>query len=718
MASSGNVGEGGGGGTGYVLVSRAKAAMFQPLKIMNPVTYLGRLPGNDVVLPSTNVSRRHAKLIVTDLGVTVHDLDSHNGIFLNGKKVRSTPVAPGDLLYIGDVCVELQRTKDVGGSFDAGSHTAVVHNDISDEDDPRARSLATLLRVSDLCGTGDDESWAVETIQLARELVEANVAVLIEVHSDGELETAVVLQPDSGKRNVVPVIWPVVQKAIDTQQPQFTIDLAESNLVDVVKDGDPKAVMAVPVLVQDAGVGAVIFLSRPQAGPVFSEAELETMNAIGRLLGLRMERARRPAEVTKIGDDTALLSAQAKLSAAEEQLQAEQQEVQVLTERVHTLEGENLKLKQQGDLERQGAQKQTAEREREAIAKLEATLAEQKKQAQKDVAQLTKEADKLKADLEKQKESARALDEDRRNRATDAEKQKQRAKDAEDALEDAKDAAAAAAARVADLEAEVKGAREAEAALAASLAAKAAAEADRKEHEAQSQNALRTALRQSVLPTLVDHVEAVAAGEATTTPAHSRQLTVLYIALAEFDAYCDRAAGRAGGPDDVKVRLDRFCAAVAARAPANGGRIDQVVGHGHLVVFAADAQSVRAAVRCALEVSSIVDAESDPAGSAGGEPAVVAGVHSGTAVAGFFGGEDGVSYVEAGLPVVVARGAIEQAPPGKDGTPKGIIVSEPVRAIVAGDPGFRITRLGQTWIKGAGAPVHLALVELEEESAS
>ncbi len=63
----------------------SKAPLFSPLKIMNPVTYFGRLPGNDVVLNSTNVSRRHAKLIVTDLGVTVHDLDSHNGVFVNGK---------------------------------------------------------------------------------------------------------------------------------------------------------------------------------------------------------------------------------------------------------------------------------------------------------------------------------------------------------------------------------------------------------------------------------------------------------------------------------------------------------------------------------------------------------------------------------------------------------------------------------------------------------
>ncbi len=780
-----------GGGTGYVLVHRAVTPLFQPLKIMNPVTYLGRLPGNDVVLASENVSRRHAKLIVTDLGVTVHDLDSHNGVFLNGKKVRSTPVAPGDLLYVGDMCVELQRgviaTPAGAGGYDGSSHTSVVHNDISGEDDPRARSLAAIIRVADLCGGGGDDSWAVDAIQICRELVEATTAVLVEVHSDGELATPVMLQAEAS--GSAPVLWPVVRRAIDSQRSVFADDgdRTATTGTDASEKGAPgkgapgkgapgndapgkdaRATMAVPVLVHDGSaalVGAVIYLSRAQASAVFSNTELETLNAIAHLIGLRLERSRRPAGATNAGDDdidAIVVAAQAKLAAAEELIAAEQQEVQVLTERVHNLEGENLKLRQQSDLERQGAQKHVAEKEREAIARLEATLAEQKKSAQKELAVAVKDAERLKGELEKQKEAARVLDEDRRGRATDAEKQRTRATDAEDALAEEKERARAALLaaeqRVAELEAALvvvtdaarDAAREAqesadqkglEVKAAVELAAAAAEQAAHAAGQAaahatqqaagqaaaaeQSTTALRQALRQSVLPTLVDHVEAVAAGEATTTPAHTRQVTVLYLALADFDAYCDKAAGESGGADEVKGRLDRFCAAVAARVPANGGRIDQVTGHGHLIVFGADPQNVRAAVRCALEVAAIVDAEATPlaeratAGpSAALEPAVVAGIHTGTAVAGFFGGDDGVAYVEAGLPLVVARAAVDQAPPGKDGAPRGVVVSEPVRAVVAGDAGFRITRLGQTWIKGTGAPLHLALVELEEEGAA
>lgn len=681
---------------------------------MNPVTYLGRLPGNDVVLNSTNVSRRHAKLIVTDLGVTVHDLDSHNGIFLNGKKVRSTPVAPGDLLYIGDMCVELQRSRAVD-PLDPGNHTAVIHNDISDEDDPRARSLATVIRAADLCA-GEDPSWALESVHLLRELVEATVAVLVEVHSDGELETPVVLQPDSGGRGPAPVIWAVVNKAIETQQPQFTTDLATAGFNHDVKELDPRAIMAVPVFTWDADAGravvaAVLYLSRPQAGPVFTHIELETVDALGRLIGLRLERDRRPV-AGSVSDDAELISARAKIMTVEGELNAERDEVRTLTERVHTLEGDNLRLRQQSDIERQGAQKQVSEREREALARLEASLVEQKKASQRDIAAVQKEVERVKGDLEKQKENARALDEDRRNRATEAEKQKQRAKEAEDSLEEALAGLAAANGRVAELDLAVKAARDAEAAIAASLKQKAAQGEALLERSGQATTALRNALRQSMPPMMVDHVEAVAAGEASTTAAQPRQLTVVYLALADFDAFCERAPH-----EDVRGRLDRFVGAVAARVPANGGRIDQVVGHGHLVVFEADPQSVRAAVRCALEVAAIVDAEAAPVAGVA-EPAVVGGIHVGTAIAGFFGGDDAVSYVEAGLPVVVARAAVEHAPPGSDGAARGIIVSEAVRAVVGNEAAFRLTRLGPTWIKGAGAPVHLALVEFEQEGAA
>src|SRR5262249_11028703 len=114
-------------------VGGKRGALFPPTRLMNPGTYLGRTSGNDIVLGSDNVSRRHAKLVVTDNGITVHDLDSHNGIFLNGKKVRSTAVNLGDLLYVADVCIELKRSPDFDDATGTGSSIMARHEEITGE---------------------------------------------------------------------------------------------------------------------------------------------------------------------------------------------------------------------------------------------------------------------------------------------------------------------------------------------------------------------------------------------------------------------------------------------------------------------------------------------------------------------------------------------------------------------------------------------------------
>lgn len=65
--------------------------------------YVGRAESNDLVLRETSVSRRHAMLSPSLEGHwMVRDLGSANGIFLNGKNVKETPLKDGDVLNIGE----------------------------------------------------------------------------------------------------------------------------------------------------------------------------------------------------------------------------------------------------------------------------------------------------------------------------------------------------------------------------------------------------------------------------------------------------------------------------------------------------------------------------------------------------------------------------------------------------------------------------------------
>lgn len=73
---------------------------------------IGRKEGNTIRLTEKNVSRRHARLLRTtgpDPCVIVEDLDSYNGIKLNGDKVTGRcTMRPGDLIQIGDYSLALK----------------------------------------------------------------------------------------------------------------------------------------------------------------------------------------------------------------------------------------------------------------------------------------------------------------------------------------------------------------------------------------------------------------------------------------------------------------------------------------------------------------------------------------------------------------------------------------------------------------------------------
>jgi pSer/pThr/pTyr-binding forkhead associated (FHA) protein len=61
--------------------------------------FVGRDPECDVCIPDHRISRKHAKITVTQLGVIVEDLNSINGTFVNDQKIdRATQVNLGDCL--------------------------------------------------------------------------------------------------------------------------------------------------------------------------------------------------------------------------------------------------------------------------------------------------------------------------------------------------------------------------------------------------------------------------------------------------------------------------------------------------------------------------------------------------------------------------------------------------------------------------------------------
>jgi hypothetical protein len=69
--------------------------------VLEGTTVIGRGAEADLQLTDTGVSRRHAELEVVEGGVALRDLDSTNGTWVNGKRVRSALLLDGDRVTVG-----------------------------------------------------------------------------------------------------------------------------------------------------------------------------------------------------------------------------------------------------------------------------------------------------------------------------------------------------------------------------------------------------------------------------------------------------------------------------------------------------------------------------------------------------------------------------------------------------------------------------------------
>lgn len=80
---------------------RLDGDLIKEVSLNKKRTTLGRRPYNDVVLENLAVSGRHACLILDDQQVTIEDLDSTNGTYVNGRAVKKQVLQDNDTIEIG-----------------------------------------------------------------------------------------------------------------------------------------------------------------------------------------------------------------------------------------------------------------------------------------------------------------------------------------------------------------------------------------------------------------------------------------------------------------------------------------------------------------------------------------------------------------------------------------------------------------------------------------
>jgi pSer/pThr/pTyr-binding forkhead associated (FHA) protein len=100
---------------------------------------LGRHSGADVRLPLPDVSRRHCRFVCLHGIWRIYDLDSMNGLFVNGQRVRDAVLHDGDVIGIGgfSLKVEINRAAE-----------APVDPAVAPKSDPDLQRIRETLRQS------------------------------------------------------------------------------------------------------------------------------------------------------------------------------------------------------------------------------------------------------------------------------------------------------------------------------------------------------------------------------------------------------------------------------------------------------------------------------------------------------------------------------------------------------------------------------------------
>lgn len=119
------------------LIVMMDSAVVKEVELTHARTALGRRPYNDIVIENLAVSGEHAVFHLLANEVTVEDLNSTNGTFVNGRAVKKQLLQHGDVLEVGKYKIRFESQMD----FDK---TMVIA--------PRSKAIAPVVPEPDVRG--------------------------------------------------------------------------------------------------------------------------------------------------------------------------------------------------------------------------------------------------------------------------------------------------------------------------------------------------------------------------------------------------------------------------------------------------------------------------------------------------------------------------------------------------------------------------------------
>ena len=248
---------------------------------------LGRAAACAVSIPDQSVSRQHCVIRRAARGdFEIHDLDSYNGTFINGLRVRDHPLADGDEIMVGEIAFVFRA---VGGAMPS----AVVRGGAEDTqsrtvcapDVPLARETAAVARVGEIARhvqelylerNGNRAALEARLFRAVCELIPSRRAAIF--LAEGGSPAPFAGYDGGAGHGSVAAPEAVLRDVLDTR---------------AIRAGSAggSRFLAGPIMVSGRPIG-VLYLDSNGSPRDYLEGDTQMITALGQVLGLAIENAR------------------------------------------------------------------------------------------------------------------------------------------------------------------------------------------------------------------------------------------------------------------------------------------------------------------------------------------------------------------------------------------------------------------------------------------
>lgn len=279
---------------------------------LNPGVYLiGRVDDCDFSIKNNTVSRKHARLEVSDSGdvCSLTDLGSHNGTFINGEDKKGTVnVKPGDHIRFGQTEFKISGGADEGDSTAGGGRAAIVNADPNEHSvllsmDEALKPLPskitdlpqlvpTLFNMAKMLVLPEPREVVLEkSLDMVSKLIPHDrLAVLFMVDGSDHLDAAASIQPEGSSTGDFKLSQTIVDEILKNKNAILIADAAEDSRFAEQQSiimSKMKSAMAVPLL-DDGNVLGILYAETINPLHHYNDSYLRLFATIGNIIASRL----------------------------------------------------------------------------------------------------------------------------------------------------------------------------------------------------------------------------------------------------------------------------------------------------------------------------------------------------------------------------------------------------------------------------------------------